>query len=80
MKVLFQRNAALKFILKQPQKQKERLLAAVRRLPEGDIVPLAGAPGYYQLRVGEYRVVYTVDRENECIVVYNVGNRGDVYK
>jgi len=80
MKVLFQRNTALKFILKQPQKQKERLFAAMQRLPEGDVVPLAGTPGYYRLRVGEYRVVYAIDWENESVVVHNVGNRGDVYK
>jgi len=80
MKVLFQRNTALKFILKQPAKQKERLFAAIQRLPEGDITSMAGMPGYYRLRVGDYRVVYAIDWDNETVVVHNVGNRGDIYK
>jgi len=80
VKVQFQRNTALKFILKQPLKQRERLFAAIQHLPEGDVVPLAGMPGYYRLRVGDYRVVYTIDLDEESIVVHNAGNRGDIYK
>ena len=80
MKVLFQRNTALKFILKQPAKQKERLFTAIQRLPDGDVVSLAGMPGYFRLRVGDYRVVYTIDWDNGTVVIHNVGNRGDIYK
>ena len=80
MKVQFQRNAALKFILKQPQKQKERIFAAINELPEGDIVPMSGMPGYYRMRVGDYRVVFTIDYDDEIITIRNAGNRGDAYK
>ena len=34
----------------------------------------------YRLRVGDYRVVYGIDRENGRIVVYAVGHRSEVYK
>jgi len=80
MKVLFQRNTALKFVLKQPAKQKERLFVAIQRLPEGDVTSLTGMPGFFRLRVGDYRVVYTIDWDNKTVVVHNVGNRGDIYK
>ena len=80
MKIRFLKKAAFKFIEKQPQKQRERIMAAVKKLPEGDIVPVEGMPGYYRMRVGGYRVVYTIDYTEKMIYVYHVGNRGDVYK
>ena len=52
---------ALKFIAKQPAPQRMRIMAAIAKLPEdGDIKPMAGQAGYYRLRVGTYRIVYTV--------------------
>ena len=80
MKMRFQRSTALKFIAKQPPKQKERILAAIERLPAGDVVALENRPGYYRLRIGDYRVVFSIDYVQDMISVYHVGNRGDVYK
>ena len=72
---------AQKFILKQPPAQQKRLLIAIGRLPdEGDRKPLKGHPGYFRLRVGEYRVIYSVEHEKLIVRVVNAGNRGDVYK
>jgi mRNA interferase RelE/StbE len=34
----------------------------------------------YRLRVGDYRVLYTVDDEASEIMVYAVGHRRDVYR
>jgi len=34
----------------------------------------------YRLRVGDYRVVYGIDRENRRIIVYAIGHRREVYK
>ncbi|HEY75784.1 MAG TPA: type II toxin-antitoxin system RelE/ParE family toxin [Thermoflexia bacterium] len=43
--------------------------------------PLRGEwRGVYKLRVGPYRVLYTVDRENRRITVHLVGHRRDVYR
>jgi len=80
VKIKFQCNTALKFILKQPLKQRERIFAAINRLPEGDIVPMSGMTGYHRLRVGDYRFVFSVDSLNDTIIIYHAGNRGDVYK
>jgi len=36
---------------------------------------------FYKLRVGEYRVIYTIERENEgLILVHLVGHRREIYK
>ena len=72
---------AQKFILKQPQAQRKRLLIAINKLPEeGDTKALKGRPGYYRLRVGDFRVIYTIENEKLIIRVVKIGNRGDVYK
>ncbi|MDR2687831.1 MAG: hypothetical protein LBB75_08760 [Oscillospiraceae bacterium] len=49
MKIRFQRNTALKFIAKQPPKQKERMMSAIGRLPEGDVVPVENMPGFFSV-------------------------------
>lgn len=72
---------AIKFISKQPQAQKERLFRAIYRLPDsGDIKALQARNGYYRLRVGDYRVIYTVNHDVLTVYVVEIGNRGDVYK
>lgn len=72
---------ALKFLVKQPKPQQERLLRAIAKLPEaGDIKPMAGHDDLYRLRVGDYRVLYTVENAILIVRVLQIGNRGDVYK
>ena len=72
---------AQKFILKQQPEQRKRLLAAISKLPDqGDIKELKGHAGIFRLRVGDYRVIYTVSNEQLIVRVINAGNRGDIYK
>lgn len=72
---------ALKFLRKQTPEQQRRLVAAIHKLPEqGDIKPMAGRPEEYRLRVGPYRVLYTVRETVLVVQVLSIGNRGDVYK
>ena len=72
---------ALKFINRQDRPQRVRLLAAIHRLPdEGDRKALKGTPGVYRLRVGEYRVLYTVNNGQLIVTVIDAGNRGQIYK
>lgn len=74
---------AEKFIIKLPKPEKERVLKAIYQLPEGnDIKELKGKKhkGLYRLRVGDYRVIYTIDNGKLVIYVIDSGNRGDIYK
>jgi mRNA interferase RelE/StbE len=41
--------------------------------------PLRGRPGY-RLRVGDYRIIYTIDDGVLLIVVIAIGHRRDVYE
>ena len=72
---------ALKFIQKQPEDQQRRIYAAIYRLPEaGDRKDLKGHKGVFRLRVGIYRIIYTVDHGQLIVYVVDADNRGDVYK
>lgn len=72
---------AMKFLAKQPKPQQERLLRAIYKLPdEGDIKAMVGSDGLYRLRVGDYRVLFTVENAILTVRVLQIGNRGDVYK
>ncbi len=54
---------------------------ALIRLSEGlplDVKPITGERKLYRIRVGKYRVLFTIIKE--VIVVLRIGPRGDVYK
>lgn len=72
---------AQKFILKQAKPQQERILKAINQLPDqGDIKPLSGHDGIYRLRIGDVRVIYTIENDILVVRVLFAGSRGDVYK
>lgn len=42
--------------------------------------PLGGAlRGYYKLRVGDWRVIYEIDRDNRTLTVHAIDHRRDIY-
>jgi len=43
----------------------------------GDIKKLKGFRNKYRLRAGNYRVLFEL--EGDCLVVYDVGDRKDIY-
>jgi mRNA interferase RelE/StbE len=60
----------------------DRITAAIDGLekepPEGDIKELKRCPGVFRLRVGGYRILYTV--ETNRISIFKIAPRGQVYK
>jgi mRNA interferase RelE/StbE len=73
---------AAKFISHLAQPEKERVLKAINELPhKGDIKRLQGkkSRGMYRLRVGSYRIIYTVDNGQLVVCVVDAGNRGQIY-
>lgn len=74
------KKKAKKFIDKLPRNEKRRVVAAIEQLPNGeDIKKLKGHSDLLRLRVGEYRIVYTVDNGKLMILVIDAGNRGEIY-
>lgn len=74
---------AEKFITKLPRPERERVLRAIAKLPfEGDVKPLRGqrSRGFFRLRVGDYRIIYTLDNGRLIVCVVDAGNRGQIYR
>ncbi len=43
--------------------------------------PLASSlSDFYKLRVGDWRVLYEVDRPGDRVIIHKVGHRKDIYK
>ena len=68
--------------MKLDRPERERVLKAIAKLPyEGDIKKLKGkkSRGLLRLRVGDYRIIYTVDNGQLIVFVIDAGNRGQIY-
>ncbi len=76
------KKPAKKFIDGLPINERRRIVNAIERLPDsGDIKPLQGKKnqGVLRLRVGKYRVIYTVDEGQFIVFIIDAGNRGQIY-
>ncbi|MFV2197639.1 type II toxin-antitoxin system RelE family toxin [Nocardiopsis sp. LOL_012] len=65
---------------------REQAMAILRKLAELESDPFAfgatalvGVAGHHRLRVGDYRVIYTVEQGRLVIVVVHVDHRSTVY-
>jgi mRNA interferase RelE/StbE len=41
---------------------------------------LAGAEELYRIRVGDYRMIYAIDKDNQQVVIHYVRHRRDAYR
>lgn len=60
----------------------ERVISTLERIrlrPEAYIEKLVDIPGY-KLRVGDYRVIMDIQREDLLILVIKVGHRKNIYE
>ncbi|MCM1050011.1 MAG: type II toxin-antitoxin system RelE/ParE family toxin [Clostridiales bacterium] len=75
------KKKAKKFIDKLPLNERKRVVYAIEQLPNGeDIKKLKGHSDLLRLRVGDYRIIYSVDNGNLIVYVIDVDNRGEIYK
>lgn len=69
---------AVKYINTQDKATKKRLKSAIEKIPFGDIKKLKGVEEGYRLRVGDLRVLFSM--ENDTIYIDNIIPRGQAYK
>jgi mRNA interferase RelE/StbE len=78
------KRSALKELRQLPQSIIIRVMAAVESLADNPypagIRKLAAAEYTYRLRVGDYRVVYTVDDDILVVEIVRVRHRKDAYR
>ncbi len=75
---------ANKALLKLPSEVQQRLVRAAEELEE-DPRPhgtkkLKGEDDLYRIRVGDYRILYTIEDDKLIVLVVRVGHRKDVYQ
>lgn len=75
------KKKAKKFIDKLPANERKWVVSAIEQLPNGeDIKKMQGHDELLRLRVGDYRIIYSVDNGELIVYVVDAGNRGDIYK
>ncbi|GAB4371116.1 MAG: type II toxin-antitoxin system RelE/ParE family toxin [Elainellaceae cyanobacterium] len=87
------RKQAIKFIEKADpdtlSRIQERLKQLVTSVEEQSIIPFTDLDikqmkgeweGFYRLRIGKIRLIFTVDIASGNIEVYAIGSRGNIYK
>ncbi|GAA1420518.1 type II toxin-antitoxin system RelE/ParE family toxin [Agrococcus citreus] len=61
-----------------------RILAALALLRDdprpATVKALSGHPGYLRVRVGDYRVIYTIEDDHLVVLVLTIGHRRTVYR
>lgn len=78
-KIIFEKEAQ-KFLDKQDRNKRLRLYKAIYKLPEGTDIKKLKGHNLYRLRVGDCRILYTIDDSIRLIDIENIDNRGDIYK
>ncbi len=77
---------AYKYLQKQDKVTRNRILDHLKilsedpRHPELDIKRMQGVEDRFRLRVGSYRVVYSIIDNELIVIVVKIGSRGDIYK
>lgn len=69
---------AVKYINSADKPTKKRLREAIEKIPLGDIKKLQGVDNGYRLRVGDLRVLFSL--EDDKIYIDNILPRGQAYK
>lgn len=68
----------VKYINTVDKTTKKRLREAIEKIPLGDIKKMQGIENGYRLRVGDLRVLFSI--EDDTIYIDNIIPRGQAYK
>jgi mRNA interferase RelE/StbE len=67
-----------------PKADQRRIAARIDALRDNPRPPgvkmLAGGDKLYRLRVGDYRLIYSIDGKKLVVLVIRIGHRKDVYR
>jgi mRNA interferase RelE/StbE len=74
-----------KDLKKIPKANQKRIISKVESLaenpfPSGYKALQGNLAGYYRIRSGNYRIVYSVDKEKVIILILKIGHRGSIYE
>ncbi|WP_406689230.1 type II toxin-antitoxin system RelE/ParE family toxin [Saccharopolyspora sp. ID03-671] len=77
-------NNAIKTLQKLDKQTRRRIQSAILQLEEDPRPPgaiaLKGMKDHFRIRVGHYRVIYSIDDGHLMVLVIRVGHRREVYE
>ena len=76
MKIEYSKKA-VKYINSVDKPMKKRLRESIEKIPFGDIKKLQGIENGYRLRVGDLRILFSI--EDDTIYIDNIIPRGQAY-
>ena len=82
MKILFVKSAE-KELLRLNKSLGQRIFQKIRLLkddPYGQNSQKLEESRGYRIRIGDYRVVYTIDKENQTLLIIKIGHRREIYR
>lgn len=78
------KKVAVKFLKQIPEKISNKILLEIDALAENPYPPgykkLKDTDNEYRIRIGDYRVIYSIYNEKLIIEIIKIGHRKDVYK
>lgn len=79
------KSAAKKELRRLPKQAINNIITAVEKLPNNNPHPagskkIIGTEHTYRQRIGDYRIVYSIESNRLVIEVVRVGHRKDVYR
>jgi len=81
---VFLSNKAKKFYAKLPKNEKERVKEKLVFLEQDPFpigyIKLKGRESIFRIRIGMYRVLYTVDTEKRSVLVFRIDTRETAYR
>jgi len=72
----------IKFLQKLNENDRKRIFSAIEKLEDPFSQPyekVKGRKDLYKIRVGDYRIIYRVDKENKIVSVHLVDKRERAY-
>lgn len=80
-------KSVTKFLERCPDKQRQDIKQKLELLKQNpytnaqlDIKSMQGYESLYRLRIGQYRLVYQIKKDELIIFILKAGNRSDIYK
>jgi mRNA interferase RelE/StbE len=85
VQIVIARNAGEVLVRMQPAKAKDireaiDKVAADPTAPNNNLRPLKGVPNGFRIRVGDWRVSFTLDRQGGVMSVFEIAPRGGAYR
>ena len=77
MQIVYKKQA-VKYINACDRTTKLRIKDGIEKLPFGDVKKLKGYQSEFRLRIGDLRVLFTL--ENDRIIINDIKPRGEAYK